>query len=63
MTLIYCKNLQLSLKNEQAIEDDVLPFGFINDGTGGSVAENDEFGADTLLTHAEWDIDDTQGIF
>ena len=50
-------------KNEQAIEDDVLPFGFINDGTGGSVAENDEFGADTLLTHAEWDIDDTQGIF
>jgi hypothetical protein len=50
-------------KNEQAIEDDVLPFGFINDGTASSVAENDEFGADSLLTHAEWDIDDTQGIF
>jgi len=50
-------------KNEQAIEDDVLPFGFISDGTGGSVAEKDEFGADTLLTHAEWDVDDTQGIF
>jgi len=50
-------------KNEQAIEDDVLPFGFINDGAGGSVQENDEFGTDSLLTHAEWDIDDTQGIF
>jgi hypothetical protein len=50
-------------KNEQAIEDDVLPFGFINDGTAGSVVENDEFGGDSLLTHTEWDIDDTQGIF
>jgi len=41
--------------NQQALEEDILPFGFINDGQT-ETKEKDEFiHGDTLITHSEWD--------
>jgi hypothetical protein len=54
---------QLHDSNEQALEEDILPFGFMNDGSF-QEKEKDEFmHGDTLLTHSEWDDNDTHGLW
>ena len=54
---------QLHSSNEKQLEEDVLPFGFVNDGNM-DIKEKDEFmHGDTLLTHSEWDDQDTHGLW
>ena len=54
---------RLHASNEKALEEDTLPFGFVDDGQN-MVKDKDEFmHGDSLLTHSEWDDNDTQGLF
>jgi len=54
---------RLHASNEKALEEDTLPFGFVDDGQT-LVKDQDEFmHGDSLLTHSEWDDNDTQGLF
>lgn len=46
--------------NQQALEEDVLPFGFVDDGQT-ETKEKDEFmHGDTLITYSEWDEENTR---
>ena len=46
--------------NQHALEEDVLPFGFVDDGQT-VTKEKDEFmHGDTLITHSEWDEENTR---
>ena len=54
---------RLHASNEKALEEDTLPFGFVDDGQN-PVKEKDEFmHGDTLITHSEWEEDNTHGLF
>ena len=49
--------------NEKALEEDTLPFGFVDDGQN-PIKDKDEFmHGDTLITHSEWEEDNTHGLF
>ena len=54
---------QLHSDNEKALEEDVLPFGFVNDGTFNDKEKDEFMHGDTLLTHSEWDDNDTHGLW
>ena len=46
--------------NQQALEEDVLPFGFVDDGQT-ETKEKDEFmHGDTLITYSPWDEENTR---
>ena len=54
---------RLHASNEKALEEDTLPFGFVDDGQN-PIKDNDEFmHGDTLITHSEWEEDNTHGLF
>ena len=54
---------QLHSDNEKALEEDVLPFGFVNDGSFNDKEKDEFMHGDTLLTHSEWDDNDTHGLW
>ena len=54
---------QLHSDNEKALEEDVLPFGFVNDGSFDDKEKDEFMHGDTLLTHSEWDDNDTHGLW
>ena len=54
---------RLHASNEKALEEDTLPFGFVDDGQN-PIKDKDEFmHGDTLITHSEWEEDNTHGLF
>ena len=54
---------RLHSDNEKALEEDVLPFGFVDDGQT-PVKDQDEFmHGDNLITHSPYEEDNTHGLF
>ena len=41
----------------------MLPFGFMNDGSLQEKDKDEFMHGDTLLTHSEWDDNDTHGLW
>jgi hypothetical protein len=54
---------RLHSDNEQALEEDVLPFGFFDDGQTETKDKDEFMHGDTLITHSPYEEDNTQGIF
>jgi hypothetical protein len=51
-------------QNEQAIEDELLPFGFIDAGSGANVStDNDEFKGGEMITWDSLDYDGIDGLY
>ena len=46
--------------NLEAIEDDVLPFGFVDDGQTVPKEQDEFMHGDTLITHSPWDEENTR---
>jgi hypothetical protein len=54
---------RLHSDNEQALEEDVLPFGFFDDGQTETKDKDEFMHGDTLMTYSPYEEDNTQGIF
>ena len=54
---------RLHSDNEQALEEDMLPFGFFDDGQTETKDKDEFMHGDTLITHSPYEEDNTQGIF
>ena len=53
----------LYAQNEQAIEDELTPFGFIDIGSGNISSDDDEFKGGELVTWEELDWDDMHSVY
>ena len=54
----------LYAQNEQAIEDELLPFGFIEDGEGNNLStDNDEFKGGEMISWDALDYDGIDGLY
>ena len=54
---------RLHSDNEKALEEDVLPFGFVDDGQT-PVKDRDEFmHGDELIKYSPYEEDNTHGLF
>ena len=54
---------RLHSDNEKALEDDVLPFGFVDDGQTETKDKDEFMHGDALISHSPFDEDNTHGLF